>query len=116
MESTKESILEDCDDAIAKMVQNETKSLVKRYESVTQKAFRLNEELRRGLERTEAVFRKIADMEAWLQELEAQLPAEHECRITDSAELYQMKARFQALKDKCDDHTQQFRNLNDCSE
>lgn len=57
----------------------------------------------------------MADTEAWLAHIEAATPAPPECRIADSAELYQMKARFQTLRDKCDDHTQQFRNLNESS-
>ncbi|KAJ8709448.1 hypothetical protein PYW07_009274 [Mythimna separata] len=115
IESTKEQIVEDCEDAVAKTIQNDTTALRKRYDSVTERALQMNESLRRGLERTEAVFRKIAETEEWLAQIEAAMPAQHECGITDSAELYQMKARFQALRDKCDDHTQQFRNLNETS-
>lgn len=65
------------------------------------------------MERTEAVFRKMEEIEKWLQDIEEQSPKEDECKITDSAELYQMKARFQTLKDKCDDKTTEFRNLNE---
>ncbi|XP_026745116.1 dystrophin-like, partial [Trichoplusia ni] len=113
IESTKESILEDCEETVAKTVQNDAKELKKLFEEVTEEGFKTNERLRRALERTEAVFRQVAELEAWLAHIELQMPQEHECNITDSAELYQMKTRFQALKDKCDDHTEQFRNLNE---
>lgn len=62
------------------------------------------------------MFRKIDEIEKWLQNIEEQIPKEDECKITDSAELYQTKVKFQTLKDKCDDKTQEFRNLNEASE
>lgn len=88
----------------------------KLFEEVTEQGFKTNERLRRALERTEAVFRQVGELEAWLADIELQMPQEHECNITDSAELYQMKTRFQTLKDKCDEHTEQFRNLNEAGE
>nr|XP_049693576.1 dystrophin, isoforms A/C/F/G/H isoform X3 [Helicoverpa armigera] len=113
IESTKESILEDCEESVAKTIQNDTKNLKKRYESATAAAFQSNEALRRALERTEAVLRDIEDTSRWLRELEAQAPREHECGIGDSGALYAMKARFQALKERCDARTPAFRALNE---
>lgn len=110
---TKDEILEDCDDALSKGISSSTQESKKRFEVVSEKSFELNENLRRALERTEAVFAKIDETHEWLKEIEEQIPKEDECQITDSAELYQMKARFQTLKDKCDDKTQEFRNLNE---
>ncbi|XP_075984488.1 dystrophin isoform X7 [Anticarsia gemmatalis] len=113
IETTRDTILEDCDESLGKTIQNDTKALKKRFDNATDKSHKLNEQLRRALERTEAVFRGAAELEAWLAAVAEALPAAHECNITDSAELYQMKARFQGLKDKCDDKTQEFRNLNE---
>ncbi|XP_052755419.1 dystrophin, isoforms A/C/F/G/H-like isoform X2 [Galleria mellonella] len=115
IEQVKETILEDCDDTVSKTIQADTKELRRQFEAVTEKSFQLNESLRRALEKTESVFRKIGEIEEWLQEIEEQIPKEEECNIGDSAELYQMKVRFQTLKDKCDDKTQEFRNLNEAS-
>lgn len=58
----------------------------------------------------------MAEIESWLRQISSELPQDHECNITDSAELYQMKTRFQTLKDKCDEKTQEFRNLNEAGE
>ncbi|XP_047511119.1 dystrophin-like isoform X7 [Pieris napi] len=113
IETAKNTILEDCDDAFAKSITADVKLLVTRFHEVTSKSFQYNEALRRGLERTENAFRRIDDMERWIQQLEEEIPAEDECAIRDSGELYQMKARFQALKDKCDDRTDEFRDLNE---
>lgn len=115
IQTAKDTILEDCDDSLSKNIQANTKDLKTRFDTITDKSFKLNESLRRALERTEGVFRKIEEIEAWLQDIEEQSPKEDECQITDSAELYQMKARFQTLKDKCDDKTPEFRNLNEAS-
>lgn len=108
-----ESILEDCESSLAKSIHSDTKELRKRYESVTDNSFKLNENLRRALEKTEFVFQKMDEIENWLSQIEEQMPKEDECNITDSTELYKMKARFQTLKDKCDDKTDEFRNLNE---
>lgn len=114
--TAKESLLEDCESSLSKNIHSNTKDLEKRYENITQKSFKLNENLRRALEKTEGVFRKIDEIEQWLNDIEEQIPKEDECKITDSTELYQTKVKFQTLKDKCDDKTQEFRNLNEASE
>ncbi|XP_052744308.1 dystrophin, isoforms A/C/F/G/H isoform X2 [Bicyclus anynana] len=112
IEETKETIL-DCDDSLSKSLKTDIKELRKRYDVITEAALKLNEGLRRSLEKSEGLFRRIDDMEKWLANLEDEMPKEDECNITDSAELYQMKTRFQTLKDKCDDKTPEFRNLNE---
>ncbi|XP_039760235.1 dystrophin-like isoform X3 [Pararge aegeria] len=113
IEATKETILEDCDETLSKTLKSDMKELRKRYDVNTESALKLNESLRRALEKSEGLFRRIDEMEKWLANLEDEMPKEDECNITDSAELYQMKTRFQTLKDKCDDKTPEFRNLNE---
>ncbi|XP_063382009.1 dystrophin-like [Cydia fagiglandana] len=112
IDNTRATILEDCDESLGRTLRSDG-SPAKRFLDTTKRARTLNEGLRRALERTESVFRQIADTESWLKELEAQIPKEEDCRISDSAELYKVKMVFQTLKDKCDDKTQEFRNLNE---
>lgn len=112
IEATKETILEDCDDVLSKAIKSD-KDLTKRFDTITDSSLKLNENLRRALERTESLFQRIDEMEEWLAKIDDEMPKEDECNITDSAELYQMKTRFQALKDKCDEKTPEFRNLNE---
>lgn len=114
--TTKESLLEDCESSLARSMHSNSRDLQKRFDNTAHKAFKLNEDLRRALEKTEGVFRKMDEVEQWLNDIEEQIPKEDECKITDSAELYQTKVKFQTLKDKCDDKTQEFRNLNEASE
>lgn len=59
---------------------------------------------------------RCAALDRWLGEAAAQVPREDECRIADSAELYQVKARFQALKERCDAQTDEFRAINEAGE
>ncbi|CAK1546843.1 unnamed protein product [Leptosia nina] len=113
IESIKNTILEDCDEMLSKSLKTDTKELLKRFNEVTTSSFKLNESLRRGLEKTEGIFRNIDNVEQWLQDIENEIPKEDECTIRDSGELYQMKTRFQTLKDKCDDKTEEFRGLNE---
>ncbi|CAG4985372.1 unnamed protein product [Colias eurytheme] len=113
IESMKNTILEDCDETLSKHLKSDIKELQKRFNDVTNASFKLNENLRRSLERVENVIRRIDEMEKWLEEIENEIPKEEECEIRDSGELYQMKTRFQTLKDKCDDKTTEFRNLNE---
>ncbi|GBP04627.1 hypothetical protein EVAR_3963_1 [Eumeta japonica] len=113
IETAKETVLEDCDEVLAKEIKSETKDFRKKFTESTESSFKFNENLRRALEKTEMVFRKIEETEKWLTDIENQIPKEEECKISDSTELYQMKMRFQTLKDKCDDRTQEFRNLNE---
>ncbi|KAI8437244.1 hypothetical protein MSG28_011630 [Choristoneura fumiferana] len=111
-EKSRDTILEDCDGSFAATLKADGE-LGRRLARGAARALALNEGLRRALERSEGVFRQIGAMEDWLLELEGQIPKEEDCRISDSAELYRVKMTFQALKDKCDEKTEEFRNLNE---
>ncbi|RVE43477.1 hypothetical protein evm_011875 [Chilo suppressalis] len=113
VDEAKATILEDCEDTLSKAVQADTKDLRKRFDEINEKAFKLNEGLRRALEKSEDIFRRMDEMEEWLGKIESQLPTEEECGISDSGELYKMKTRFQGMKDQCDNRTDDFRDLNE---
>ncbi|CAG9568434.1 unnamed protein product [Danaus chrysippus] len=111
IEQMKRSVLEDCEEAVAKTLKADT--MRKRFDSLTEESLKMNEELRRALEKTERLFRRIDDLETWLGRLRDDMPRDDECGIEDSAQLYQMKMRFQTLKERCDDKTDEFRDLNE---
>nr|XP_032522222.1 dystrophin, isoforms A/C/F/G/H-like isoform X3 [Danaus plexippus plexippus] len=111
IEEMKRTVLEDCEEVVAKTLKADT--LRKRFDSLTEESLKTNEELRRALEKTEGLFRRVDDLETWLGRLRDDMPREDECGIEDSAQLYQMKMRFQTLKERCDDKTDEFRNLNE---
>ncbi|XP_018376994.1 PREDICTED: dystrophin-like isoform X9 [Trachymyrmex cornetzi] len=76
---------------------NETKSLNDKYES--------------ALKKNDNIINGIEDFTKWLSSLEKEIPVES--RITSSVELFQVRGRYQALKDNIDKRVEEFRNLNE---
>ncbi|XP_026474721.1 dystrophin, isoforms A/C/F/G/H-like [Ctenocephalides felis] len=70
--------------------------------------------LKMALEKTKKVLREIQDTEKWLDQLEDEIPSPETNRaITNSAELFRVKEKYQILKEKCDEKSIGFRNLNE---
>ncbi|XP_048478276.1 dystrophin, isoforms A/C/F/G/H-like isoform X2 [Plutella xylostella] len=113
IETIKSEILEDCAEEFSRSVKEDTGELQSKFDAVSEPAFQLNEGLRRGLEKTEAVYRMMDEIEEFLSSIEAAMPSAAECDIADSSQLYHMKCRFQALKDRCDQTTELFREANE---
>ncbi|XP_020277682.1 dystrophin-like isoform X9 [Pseudomyrmex gracilis] len=76
---------------------DETKNLLNKYDGALKK----NDDIINGIE----------DFTRWLSSLEKEIPVES--RITSSVELFQVRGRYQALKDKVDKRVEDFRNLNE---
>jgi hypothetical protein len=57
------------------------------------------------------VIEQVEEFTSWLCRLETEVPAT--ASVTSSAELFQLKGRYQTLKDKVDKRTEEFRNLNE---
>jgi len=53
----------------------------------------------------------LEDFNQWLSQLEKEIPSE--TKALSSAELFQLKGRYQTLKDKVDERTESFRQLNE---
>ncbi|XP_011503422.1 PREDICTED: dystrophin-like [Ceratosolen solmsi marchali] len=53
----------------------------------------------------------IEDFTIWLSNLESEIPVEG--KVTSSIELFQIRGRYQMLKDKIDRRVEEFRNLNE---
>ncbi|KAF4520358.1 hypothetical protein B566_EDAN009881, partial [Ephemera danica] len=66
-----------------------------------------------SLQRTWRVVRGVEELEAWLSQLEAEIPIERAPTASSSAELFRLKGQLQALKDKVDERTDQFREVNE---
>ncbi|KAG7309515.1 hypothetical protein JYU34_005489 [Plutella xylostella] len=113
IETIKSEILEDCAEEFSRSIKEDTGELQSKFDAVCEPAFQLNEGLRRGLEKTEAVYRMMDEIEEFLSSIEAAMPSAAECDIADSSQLYHMKCRFQALKDRCDQTTELFREANE---
>ncbi|CAH2053925.1 unnamed protein product, partial [Iphiclides podalirius] len=111
------------DAAAAELQGNEAEraqELQRRAAQLQRRAAQLQRDLPQQLQRvrdaharTERLLQGIDDLEEFLHGLERQMPSAEECTIRDSAELYRMKSRFQALKEQCDERSTQFRSLNE---
>jgi hypothetical protein len=57
------------------------------------------------------VIEEVEEFTSWLCKLETEIPTT--ASVTSSAELFQLKGKYQILKDKVDKRTEEFRNLNE---
>ena len=58
----------------------------------------------------------MEELEAWLSQLETEIPQERAPTASSSAELFRLKGQLQGLKDKVDERTEQFREVNELGE
>lgn len=73
----------------------------------------LRTKLKEAKEKTDKFLARINGTELWLTELEKETPLLDVAVIANSNELFQIKSRFQNLKERCDTETVKFRELND---
>ncbi|XP_036335017.1 dystrophin, isoforms A/C/F/G/H [Rhagoletis pomonella] len=65
------------------------------------------------LDKAEEVFKSLAKTEVWLNELEQNTPKTKISEINNSNELFQIKSKFQTLKETCERESVSFRELNE---
>lgn len=70
-------------------------------------------ELKQTSRETEQLVRQVKDTDAWLSELEASVPKTENADIANAIELFQLKSKFQAWKEKCEQKAIDFRQLNE---
>lgn len=62
---------------------------------------------------TESILSRVHETELWLNDLEMNTPKNLNSEIASLNELYQIKSKFQALKETCEQQTLKFRELNE---
>ncbi|XP_055693426.1 dystrophin, isoforms A/C/F/G/H isoform X2 [Lutzomyia longipalpis] len=67
--------------------------------------------LNQTLSQTENIVTRVRDMEFWLNDLQMNTPKNENCEISNSNELFQIKLKFQSLKETCEQETVKFREL-----
>lgn len=76
--------------------------------------YRNNEkQLKDTIEQTNNILNRIEETETWLTELETTTPTTTNADIKNSNELFQIRSKFQILKDTCEQKTILFRDLNE---
>lgn len=82
--------------------------------SHVKKTFQTNSKaLRQATDQTVNIFRRIYETEQWLDELEKSTPTTNNSDIKTSNDLFQLRNKFQTLKDMCEQKTIEFRELNE---
>lgn len=84
----------------------ELKKVIDLYESNKQR-------LASTIKGSEDMLSRVHDTEKWLNDLETTTPKVENSDIKNSNELFQIKSKFQALKETCDKMTVKFRELNE---
>lgn len=69
--------------------------------------------LKAAIEQTEAIQKRIEETEKWLNDLEKATPSTTNAEIKSSNELFQIRTKFQSLKEACEQKTVEFRELNE---
>lgn len=109
-----EVIVRDSTDAEHKaLLLHQVQSLNELYTSV-KKTFQSNKKnIKQAVDQTRNIYKRINEMENWLNELEASTPTTANADIKTSNELFQIRNKFQLLKETCEHKTIEFRELND---
>lgn len=69
--------------------------------------------LQQTIKRTQGILKQITETEEWLTELETLTPTKAISDIKTSNELFQIRTKFQTLKETCEQKTIAFRELNE---
>lgn len=109
-----EVIVRDCTDGEHKSVLiDQVQSLNDLYTSV-KKSYQTNKKtLKQAFDQTSDIYKRINEIESWLNELEKTTPTTANADIKTSNQLFQIRNKFQALKETCEQKTIEFRELND---
>ncbi|XP_031638599.1 dystrophin, isoforms A/C/F/G/H isoform X4 [Contarinia nasturtii] len=81
------------------------------YTSVKKTFQSNNKALKQALEQTSNIYQRINEVELWLNELEKSTPTTTNAEIETSNQLFQIRNKFQSLKETCEQKTVEFREL-----
>lgn len=71
------------------------------------------QKLNHVITQSEELLAQVDEMEAWLNDLETNTPKSRIADIYSPNEIFQVKSKFQSLKDACEQQTIKFRELNE---
>ncbi|XP_033609096.1 dystrophin, isoforms A/C/F/G/H isoform X6 [Cryptotermes secundus] len=111
IESTSQKLLNNADPKFAEELRLQVETLVGKWKKVVEGAKDQNVRLKDALEKSRTVIEGVEEFTSWLCKLETEVPSS--VSVTSSAELFQLKGKYQILKDKVDKRTEGFRSLNE---
>lgn len=108
-----EIIAKDGEDDHKRFLAKKIKDVNDRYTKIIDLYQQNSKRLHQVRSQTESVILKIEQMEVWLNDLAMNTPKCSNSDITNSNELFQIKTKFQSLKETCELQTVSFRELNE---
>ncbi|XP_046827212.1 dystrophin, isoforms A/C/F/G/H-like isoform X8 [Vespa crabro] len=104
-------LLENSEPNFASVLNNKVEDISCKWNAVTDDVKSLIDKYEAALKKNDEIVNGIDDFTKWLSELEKDIPGD--IKITSSVELFQVRGRYQTLKDKIDKRVEEFRNLNE---
>ncbi|XP_039307685.1 dystrophin isoform X10 [Solenopsis invicta] len=104
-------IFEKCEPNLESLLNSKLEAITYKWNTIVNDIKSLNDKCENTLKKNDNIINGIEDFTKWLSNLEKEIPIES--RITSSVELFQVRGRYQALKDNIDKRVEEFRNLNE---
>nr|CAD7448133.1 unnamed protein product [Timema bartmani] len=111
LDVTAQKLLENAEPKFANELKTRLDTLTSEWKKVVQDSRSQNAKLKDALDKTKKVLEGVQEFTSWLCKMETEIPTSVD--VTSSAELFQLKAKYQLIKDKVDHRTDQFRDLNE---
>ncbi|XP_071653569.1 dystrophin-like isoform X2 [Temnothorax longispinosus] len=103
-------IFEKSEPNFASLLNSKLEVVTYKWNTIVNEAKSLNDKYKSTLKKNDNIINGIEDFTKWLSSLEKEIPIKS--KITSSVELFQVRGRYQALKDNIDKRVEEFRNLN----
>ncbi|XP_076652088.1 dystrophin, isoforms A/C/F/G/H isoform X8 [Halictus rubicundus] len=111
LQTSTNRLLENSEPKFASVLNNKLEVISHKWNAIVDDAKSLNDKYEDTLKKNDEIINGIEDFTKWLSALEKEIPAE--TKITSSVELFQVRGRYQSLKEKIDKRVEEFRNLNE---
>ncbi|XP_078043653.1 dystrophin, isoforms A/C/F/G/H isoform X2 [Augochlora pura] len=111
LQTSTNRLLENSEPKFASVLNNKLEVISHKWNAIVDGAKSLNDTYEDTLKKNDEIISGIEDFTKWLSALEKEIPAE--TKITSSIELFQVRGRYQSLKEKIDKRVEEFRNLNE---
>ncbi|XP_072751354.1 dystrophin, isoforms A/C/F/G/H isoform X4 [Anoplolepis gracilipes] len=111
LQTSVNGILEKSESNFGNLLSSKLHTVACKWNNIVDETKHLSDKYESALKKNDNIINGIEDFTKWLSSLEKEIPIES--RITSSVELFQVRGRYQILKDKVDKRVEEFRNLNE---
>ncbi|XP_054006711.1 dystrophin-like isoform X9 [Hylaeus anthracinus] len=111
LQTSTNKLLENSEPKFASVLNSKLEIVSYKWNAIVDGAKGLNDKYEDSLKKNDEIINGVEDFTKWLSALEKEIPVE--TKITSSVELFQVRGRYQLLKEKIDKRVEEFRNLNE---